>query len=116
MIERMSGSFNLIRGHDRAHDLHFRHISLREERAGRAVRESSSQGGCFGRAAFPFDETARYLAGGVHSLFVIHREGEERRVLLGFSSASCRHQHHGVAVANGYGAAGLLCDEAGLES
>ena len=91
---------DLIGREHRVDDLDFRPISLREERANRAVGQAGGENGILGRPTFALDETAGDLAGRVHLFFVINREREEVDRLAGFLLTDHGSQHHRVAVAN----------------
>ena len=82
-------------------------------RIGRSVSPSRKDR-VLGRTALALDETARDLAGGVHSLFEVDREREKRGILLGLADTDNGHEQHRIAVSDRDGAAGLLGQEAVL--
>ena len=90
-------------------------VALRPERPDRAVDHARGQDRALGRTAFPLEETAGDLPGGVHALLDVDREREEVRALARLLPTHRRRQHHGLAAADDDGAVGLLCELAGLE-
>src|SRR5439155_1819104 len=86
-----------------------------EQGSDRTVDHARGEGLLLVRAALPLEETAGDLSGGVGVLAVI--DGERQKAHAGPLLALRRggDQHHGVAVAHGDGAVGLLGDLAGLD-
>ncbi len=104
----------LVRGQDRDHELDVVLVALGEQRADRAVGEARCERRGLGHAAFALDEAAGDLAGGVHPLLEL--DGEREEVETGPRlGAVGGPEDHGVAVAQGDGAAGKAGELAGLE-
>ena len=76
-VERVIG----IRGERIHDDLDFVAHAFGEERAQGPVGETGDQDSVGGRTAFPAEERAGDLAAGIHTLFIIHAEGEEVNAL-----------------------------------
>jgi len=74
---KLGGVVLTIGGEDGDDDLGLVAIVLREERPNGTVGQASGQDGVSARSTLALDEATRELAGGIHALFVIHREGEE---------------------------------------
>ena len=104
----------LVGREDRDDELDVVLVALGEERADRAVGQAGGQGGRLRRARLALDEAARDLARGVHPLLELDREREEVEAGAGVGPVG-RAEHHGVAVADGDGAAGEACELAGLD-
>src|SRR5699024_6728700 len=82
-----------------------------------AVDEAAGQDGFAGGAAFPAEEGAGDLPGGVLALFDVHRQREEVEVVLGVLAGGGGVQDHGVLVQVGDGGAGgLLGQASGLDT
>ena len=96
-----------IDGEDRDDQLGVVVVALGEERADRSVGEPRGEDRGGGGPAFAAEEGAGDAPGGVEPLLEFNREGEEvdARAWLGGGGGA---QHHGVAVADGDGAAGLV--------
>ena len=104
----------LVRRKDRDHDLDVVLVALGEERPDRAVGQAAGQDGLLGRARLALDEAARDLAGGVHALFEL--DGEREEVQAGPRIGPVGGpEHHGVAEADGDGAACEHGQLAGLD-
>ncbi len=104
----------LVGREDRDDELDVVLVALGEERADRAVGQAGGQGGRLRRARLALDEAARDLARGVHALLELHREREEVEARARIGPVG-RAEHHGVAVADGDGAAGEAGKPAGLD-
>src|SRR5699024_8335410 len=82
-----------------------------------AVDEAAGQDGFAGGAAFPAEEGAGDLPGGVLALFDVHRQREKVEVVLGVLAGGGGGQDHRVLVQVGDGGAGgLLGQASGLET
>ena len=104
----------LVRREDRDHELDVVLVALGEERPDRAVRQAGGQDRGLRRARLALDEAARDLARGVHPLLEVDREREEVEAGAGLGAVGGA-EHHGVAVADGDGAAGEAGELAGLD-
>ena len=104
-----------IRRENGADDLHLVAEALRPERPDRAVDHPRGERRPLGRAAFPLEEAARDLPGGVHLLLDVDREREEVGVRPRVGASDGGREDHGVAGANDDCAVGLLGELARLE-
>ena len=104
----------LVRREDRDDELDVVLVALGEERADRPVRQAGGEDRRLRRARLALDEAARDLARGVHPLLEVDREREEVEAGAGLGPVGGA-EHHGVAVADGDGAAGEACELAGLD-
>ena len=104
----------LVGREDRDDELDVVLVALGEERADRAVGQAGGQGRRLGRARLALDEAARDLARGVHPLLELDREREEVEAGARIGPVGGA-EHHGVAVADGDGAAGEAGELAGLD-
>jgi hypothetical protein len=104
----------LVGREDRDHELDVVLVAGREERPNGPVRLASGEDGVLGRPRLALDEPARDLARGVHPLLEVDREREEVEAGPGLGAVGGA-EHHGVAVADGDGAAGEACEPAGLD-
>ena len=114
IVPTTSGMVLLVRREDRDHELDVVLVALGEERPDRPVRLAGRQDRVLRRARLALDEAARDLARGVHALLEIDREREEVEAGARLGPVG-RAEHHGVAVADGDGAAGEACELAGLD-
>jgi len=104
-----------IGGEDGADHLHLVAEPLRPEGPDRAVDHPRRQDRALSRAAFPLEETAGDLPGGVHPLLDVDGEREEVRSLARLRPPLRRRQHHRVSAADDDGAVRLLRELAALE-
>ena len=104
----------LVRREDRDHELDVVLVALGEERPDRPVGQAGGEDGRLGRARLALDEAARDLARGVHPLLEVDREREEVEPGAGLGPVGGA-EHHGVAVADGDGAAGEPGELAGFD-
>ena len=87
------GVIFLIGGHHRGDDLNLGFVPLGKQRANRTIGQPRSENCCLGWPSFTLDKSARNLSGGVHSLFVIDRQREERHRVVRFSLPNDGRQH-----------------------
>ena len=87
---------------------------LRKQGANRAVDQPRGQRVLHRRAAFPFDETARKLAGGSRAFPIVARQREEILLAVG-RCAGHGVQHHGVTISGDDGGGSLLCEFSSFE-
>ena len=104
----------LVGREDRDDELDVVLVALGEERPDRAVGQAGGQDGRLRRARLALDEAARDLARGVHPLLEVDGEREEVEAGPGLRPVG-GPEDHGVAVADGDGAAGEACELAGLD-
>ena len=104
-----------IRREDGADDLHLVAEALRPERPDRAVDHPRGERRPLRRAAFPLEEAARDLPGGVHLLLDVDREREEVGVRPRVGASDGGREDHGLAGADDDCAVGLLGELARLE-
>ena len=104
----------LIGREDRDDELDVVLVALGEQRADRPVRLAGREDRRLGRTRLALDEAARDLARGVHPLLEVDREREEVEARAGLRPVGGA-EHHGVAVANGDGAAGEPGEPAGFD-
>ena len=114
IVPRMSGIVLLVGREDRDHELDVVLVALGEERPDRPVGLAGGQDGVLRRPRLALDEAARDLARGVHPLLEVDREREEVEAGPRLGAVG-RAEHHGVAVADGDGAAGEPGELAGLD-
>src|SRR5581483_521629 len=100
----------------RADHLHLVAEALRPERPDRAVDHARGEDRPLGGASLALEEAARDLAGGVHALLDVDRQGEEVRTFARLRAALGGGEHHRVAAADDDGAVRLLRELAGLEA
>src|SRR5207248_7504429 len=95
-------------------DLRLAPPALREQRTDRSIDHAGRQRPLLPRPSLALEEAAGDLAGGVHPLLDVDRQGEEVDV----ADVACGRgrQDHRLALGHDYGAAGLLGELAGLES
>src|SRR5205814_7256918 len=67
-------------------------------RPNRAVREPRRENRLLGRATFPLDKAARNLAGGVHLLLELDRQGKEVNALARLFRGGRGAKQDGVAI------------------
>ena len=101
-----------VERHDRRDDLDLVAQALLEGRAQRAVDQAAGEDRVLGGTALTAEEGAGDLAGGVHPLLDVHREGEEVELVLGLLGGGGGRQHHGVVVQVRHGGAGGLLGQA----
>ena len=77
--------------------MHFVAEPVGEVRAQGAVHQATNQDGGLAGAAFTTEERTWDLAGGVHALFDVDGEREERSSLSCLLGAGGGHQHFGAA-------------------
>ena len=104
----------LVRREDGDHELDVVLVALGEERADRPVGLAGGEDRVLRRARLALDEAARDLARGVHPLLEVDREREEVEPGAGLRPVGGA-EHHGVAVADGDGAAGEPGEPAGFD-
>jgi hypothetical protein len=104
-----------LRGHHRAHDLHFVHETIGEKRADRAVDQPRGQRFLLARPSLALEKAAGYLAYGVGLLLVVHGEREEILALAHALLGHDGHQHAGVLHGDQYGAGRLAGDTTRLQ-
>ena len=85
-----------------------------EKRSDGTVDQAGGENLLGGGSAFPLDEAAGELAGGVVFLSIVHREREEVPA-LGVFPLDSGHQHHRVAEADDDGPVGLFGYFPGLD-
>ena len=100
---------------DGADDLHLVAEALRPERPDRAVDHPCRERRALGRTAFPLEEAARDLPGGVHLLLDVDRQREEVGVRPRVGASDGGREDHRLARADDDGAVGLLGELARLE-
>ena len=99
-----------------ADDLHLVLEALRPERPDRAVDHARGERRALGGAALALEEAARDLAGGVHPLLDVDRQGEEVRVGTRVLPPDRGREDHRVPAADDDRAVRLLCELARLEA
>ncbi|HTZ04647.1 MAG TPA: hypothetical protein VMB53_02730 [Gaiellaceae bacterium] len=99
-----------------ADDLHLVLEALRPQRPDRAVDHARREDRPLRGAPLALEEAARDLAGGVHPLLDVDRQGEEVGVLPRFGAALGGGEHHRLAGTDDDGAVRLLRELAGLEA
>ena len=104
-----------VRRENRADHLHLVAEALRPERPDRAVDHPRGERRPLGRAAFPLEEAARDLPGGVHLLLDVDREREEVGVRPRVGASDGGREDHRLARADEDGPVGLLGELARLE-
>ena len=105
----------LIGGHHRGDDLHFGLVALGKQWPNRSVGQARGEGRRFGWSAFALDESAGNLPRGVHSLFILDRQGKEANGCVRLPLADDGREHSRVAVADDDRAVGLLGDQTCFE-
>ncbi|KKR74135.1 MAG: hypothetical protein UU16_C0005G0022 [Candidatus Woesebacteria bacterium GW2011_GWA2_40_7] len=90
--------------------------ALGQQRPYGTVRLPAGQDGGLAGAPLPPYKAARYLAGGVEPLLVVDGQGQKVPPLPGLPVETHRHQHDGLAIADGYGGVGLLGQLAGFDN
>ena len=108
------GEVLLVGREDRDDELDVVLVALGEERPDRPVRLAGGQDRVLRGARLALDEAARDLARGVHPLLEVDRQREEIEAGAGLGAVGGA-EHHGVAVADGDGAAGEPCELAGFD-
>ena len=106
---------DLVRPHDRGHDVDLVAEALREVGPQRPIGEAAGQDGAVGGSALTTKEAAGDLAGGVHALFHVHGQREEVHPLAYRLGRGGGHQHVGAADAADHGGVGLAGELAGLQ-
>ncbi len=104
-----------VRRENGADDLHLVAEALRPERPDRAVDHPRGERRALRCAAFPLEEAARNLPGGVHLLLDVDREREEVGVRPRVGTSDGGREDHRLAGADDDGAVGLLGELARLE-
>ena len=99
-----------------ADDLHLVLEALRPQRPDRTVDHPRRERRALGGAPLALEESARDLAGGVHPLLDVDRQGKEVRVGAGVLPPDSRCEDHRVPAANDDRAARLLRELARLEA
>ena len=100
--------FAISAQHDRL-DLDFVVPALGEQRSNGSVSQSAGENLLFGWPSFPFEVTARELAGGRCFLAVIDRQREKILARFGLGCSHCGDDHNRLAELDGHCAVSLFC-------